>query len=266
MTRRMVLVDIDGTLFGGMNSEAAFILYLLRHGRLGPRQLLSAAWFYPRWILRYRLHVAKKNKAYLNGLKVGDVAAWAGRFVSDEILPRIRPAMLQRLENHRCSGDFICLLSGTPAFIAGPLARALFAHDWSATRCAVRDGAFTAAPPEAHPFGREKLQRAAELCAKHRLSLTQATAYADSAYDLPLLYCVQRPVAVSPDARLKHVALEYGWEIIRPKLTATLGSAVEIRHFWSQPWVATFHPFTLAHSSIQPCASNRYPTPCTVTM
>lgn len=228
MTRRMVLIDIDGTLFGGVNSEVAFILYLLRRGRLGPRQLLSAAWFYPRWALRYRRYVAKKNKAYLNGLKVDDVAAWAERFVLDELLPKIRPAMGQRLAAHRRSGDPMCLLSGTPAFIAAPLARALGAHDWSATRCAARDGVYTAAPPTAHPFGREKLQRAAELCARHRLSLTKAMAYADSAYDLTLLCSVQRPVAVSPDGKLRRVALENGWEVIDPKQTATLHSPVGI--------------------------------------
>lgn len=228
MTRRMVLIDIDGTLFGGMNSEAAFILYLLRRGRLGPWQLLSAAWFYLRWVTRYRRHVAKKNKAYLNGLKVNDVAGWAQQFVTDELLPKLRPALQQRLDAHRHAGDFIALLSGTPAFIAAPLAYALSADDWSATRCAVRGGVFIAAPPTAHPFGREKLRRAAELCTKHQLSLTNATAYADSTHDLPLLCCVRHPVAVCPDGRLKQVALEHGWEIIGPKLTATLDSAVKI--------------------------------------
>ena len=228
MTRRMVLVDIDGTLFGGMNSEVAFIVYLLRRGRLGPRQLLSAAWFYPRWVLRYRRHVAKKNKAYLNGLKIDDVAAWAERFVAEELLPRIRPAMQQRIDAHRCSGDFVSLLSGTPAFIAAPLARALGADDWNATRCTARDGVYTSAPPAAHPFGREKLQRAAELCAKHRLSLTKAAAYADSRHDLPLLCSVHRPVAVSPDSDLKRAALKNTWEIIDSNQTAALDDPLGI--------------------------------------
>ena len=228
MTRRMVLVDIDGTLFGGMNSEAAFILYLLRRGRLGPRQLLSAAWFYLRWAARYRRHVAKKNKAYLNGLKIDDVAGWAQQFVTDELLPRVRPAMQRRLDAHRHAGDFISLLSGTPAFIAGPLAKALSADDWSATRCAVRNGVFIAAPPTAHPFGREKLQRGAELCVKHGLSLTQATAYADSAYDLPLLCCVHQAVAVQPDDGLKQAAMTHGWEIIDTTHSTALDSAIQI--------------------------------------
>lgn len=228
MSRRMVLVDIDGTLFGGMNSEVAFILYLMRRGRLGPRQLISAAWFYPRWVLRYRRHVAKKNKAYLNGLKIDDVAIWAEQFVTDELLPRLRPVILQRLDIHRRSGDFICLLSGTPAFIAGPLARALCVDDWSATRCAVQDNVFTAAPPTTHPFGREKLQRAAELCTNHQLSLTKATAYADSAYDLPLLCCVHHPVAVCPDGGLRRAALAHGWEILDPKQAAALDNPVGI--------------------------------------
>jgi len=228
MTRRMVLVDIDGTLFGGMNSEVAFILYLLRRGRLGLRQLMSAAWFYLRWAPRYRRHVAKKNKAYLNGLKVDDISTWATQFVNDALLPRIRPVMLQRLAAHRRAGDFIALLSGTPAFIVQPMAQALHADGWSATHCDVKDGVFSAAPPITHPFNKEKLQRGAELCAKHGLSLTKATAYADSGHDLPLLCCVQRPVAVSPDASLKRIARVHHWEIIDPEQATVLHSPLGI--------------------------------------
>jgi HAD superfamily hydrolase (TIGR01490 family) len=228
MTGRMVLVDIDGTLFGGMSSEAAFILHLLRRGSLGPRQLLGAAAFYLRWTPRYGRHVAKKNKAYLTGLNLDDVAAWAEQFVTNELLPRVRPVMGQRLTAHRNAGDFIALLSGTPAFIAKPLARALHADAWSATRCVVHDGVFTAAPPTAHPFGREKLQRAAELCGAHGLSLTMAAAYADSAYDVPLLRCVRQPVVVAPDATLERIAREQGWEIIGPDQAATLDHPVGI--------------------------------------
>lgn len=228
MKQRIVLVDIDGTLFAGMNSEAAFILYLFRCGKLGVRQLLHACWFYTRWWPRYRRHVAKKNKAYLTGLEISTVANLAASFVTNELVPRLRPVMLRRLDMHRQAGDFVALLSGTPTFIAEPLARALLADGWCATRCAVSAGRFTAAPPDAHPFGKEKLQRAAELCASRGFSLAHAIAYADSGYDLPLLSYVARPVAVYPDRTLKRVAETEGWEIIDAARGSALNTAVEI--------------------------------------
>lgn len=226
--RRMALIDVDGTLFGGMSSETAFILDLLRQGRLGRRQCLSAAWFFLRWGLRYGRYVAKKNKAYLNGLAEADVAAWAEDFVTRRLLPRIRPVMRGRLAEHRRGGDFIVLLTGTPSFIAAPLAAALHADGFIATRCAATGGRFTAAPPAVHPFGREKLQRAADLGNRHGLSLSQAVAYADSHYDLPLLSYVDRPVAVFPDRGLKAAAHQYAWEIIDGDHRSPLKTAVEI--------------------------------------
>ena len=226
MSRRMVLVDIDGTLFGGMNSEVSFMLYLLRRRKLGPRQLLSACWFFLRWAPRYGRHVAKRNKAYLNGLKVTEVRALAECFVREALMPKVRPIMLQRLSMHRQAGDTVVLLSGTLQFIAEPLCRALNLDDWSATRCTEQDGVLTSRPPLAHPFGKEKLQHGAQLCRRHRLSLTKAVAYADSGYDLALLSYVARPVAVDPDHRLERVAREQGWEIIDPQRGPRLDTAL----------------------------------------
>lgn len=226
MSRRMVLVDIDGTLFGGANSEVSFLLYLLRRRKLGPRQLLSALWFYLRWAPRYGRHVAKKNKAYLNGLEVAEVRSLAQRFVTEMLLPKVRPVMVQRLKMHRRAGDTVVLLSGTLQFIAEPLYRALGLDDCSATRCSEKGGVLSSRPPVAHPFGREKLLHAAELCKRHRLSLTKAAAYGDSRYDLTLLSYVARPVAVAPDHALERVAREQGWEVIDPRRRARLDTAV----------------------------------------
>jgi phosphoserine phosphatase len=39
--------------------------------------------------------------------------------------------------------------------------------------------------------------------------------YSDSAYDLPLLEAVGRPVAVNPDRRLRRIARARGWEIMK---------------------------------------------------
>ncbi len=209
-----VLVDVDGTLLAGPSSEVLFAAHLVWRRRIGPRQVANAALFVPRWGARFGRQTMKKNKAYLAGLAVDDVAALAEDFVRGALESRLRPALLERIEAHRAAGDRIALLTGTPEFLAGPLARRIGAESWSATRCARRNGAFTADPPEAHPFFGEKIARSLELCAEIGCDLDDCVAYGNSVYDLPLLERVGRPIAVFPDRGLARVARREGWEIL----------------------------------------------------
>ena len=54
-----------------------------------------------------------------------------------------------------------------------------------------------------------------ELAAAADLDLAASYAYSDSESDLPMLRVVGHPVAVNPDAELRRVAREEGWEIMR---------------------------------------------------
>ena len=209
-----VLVDIDGTLIVGTSSERLFIGYLARNGVLGPQQYAAAIRFPLRWAGEYGWQVFKKNKAYLAGLESGAVETLSVAFVQEALEPRLRETMLRRLKVHRDAGDSVALLSGSPEFIARPLARSLGIHDWSATRFALDGDRYAEAPPICHPFGGEKLARADELCERLGFELSDCVAYADSVYDLPLLRGVKRPIAVCPDRLLARAARRDGWEIL----------------------------------------------------
>jgi len=211
----VALVDVDGTLLEGpRSSEALFIRYLLRRGVLGPRQLGAAGWFLARHGLAYGRHVFRKNKAYLAGLRLADIAAVAETFTSEELEPIVDRALLRRIDEHRAAGVRVMLLTGTPDFLAVPLARLVRADGWRGARYALRDGVFQAAPPILHPLGADKIAAAAALCEEAGSSLGEATAYADSIHDLPLLSSVRRPVAVRPDRQLATEASRRGWEIM----------------------------------------------------
>ncbi|MGH6954418.1 MAG: HAD family hydrolase [Alphaproteobacteria bacterium] len=209
-----VLVDLDGTLLSGPSSERLFIVHLVRRGTIGGRGALAALRFYLRYRRRFGPHVWKKNKAYLAGLDAAFVERSAERFAVSQLLPRVRPAMRRRIEDHRRAGDAVALLTGAPEFLAGPLARALAIEQWSAARLALEGGWFRDSPPLAHPFGEEKVIRAEELCGRMGCTLADATAYADSVHDLPLLARVGRAVAVAPDRALARAAEGRGWEIL----------------------------------------------------
>jgi len=214
---RSVFVDLDGTLIDRPSAEARFLRQLFLGGQLGPRQLLSAAGYFVAYAGRFGRHTAQKNKAYLNGLAVESIAGLAGSFVRNELASGLRPFMLRRLDEHRQAGDRIVLLTGTPDFIAEPLARLLGTSEVIAARPFAARGRFGARPPLRHPFGAAKLEYAWAYCAALGARLADCTAYADAAQDLALLAAVGRAVAVTPDAALGAAARRQGWEVIRPE-------------------------------------------------
>lgn len=211
----VALIDVDGTLLTGpRSSEALFIRYLLRHGVLGPRQIGAAGWFLARHGFRHGRHVFRKNKAYLAGLNLSDISAIAEIFAKDELEPILDRALLRRIEDYRAARVPVLLLTGTPDFIAAPLARLVRADGWRGARYALRDSVFQAALPVEHPLGPDKILAATALCEGSGADLRDATAFADSFHDLPLLLEVRRPVAVRPDAKLRAEAVARGWEIM----------------------------------------------------
>ncbi|MDH3515084.1 MAG: HAD-IB family hydrolase, partial [Gammaproteobacteria bacterium] len=63
-------------------------------------------------------------------------------------------------------------------------------------------------------LGADKVRAAITLCEEAGSTLSDATAYADSFLDLPLLLKVRRPVAVRPDNKLLYEAKARGWEVL----------------------------------------------------
>lgn len=210
----LVLIDLDGTLIGGLSSEPSFFGFLLRRGIVGRSQIGASMTFVPRAWADHGLQAFKKNKAFLSGLPVSTVREQAEIFVLTRLLPRVRGPMRERIDWHRRQGDTLCLLTGAGDFIAGPLADLLDIPAFCAARCASENGVFTAAAPHYHPIGAEKLAAARQIADEAGESLTDATAYGDSAHDLALLRAVGRPVAVNPGRALRRIARQQGWEIL----------------------------------------------------
>lgn len=211
-----MLFDVDGTLVRGASTERAFFIYLLRRALIGPRQLLAWVAFCALYAAHFGRGVLKANKAWLAGLPCNAIAALAARFVREEIPARLDPRACARLRAHLREGDRVWLLTGTPDFIAAPLAAMLGAHGYRAAVCARRAGRFTAAPPLQHPYAARKLSIARELCALERIDLDRTVAYADSATDIALLSAVGHPVAVNARRRVRAQARRKGWEILEP--------------------------------------------------
>jgi phosphoserine phosphatase len=63
-------------------------------------------------------------------------------------------------------------------------------------------------------LGAHKLARVQAFAAERGVDLADCSFYTDHINDLPLLLAVGRPIAVSPNRRLRAEALRRGWEII----------------------------------------------------
>lgn len=210
---RVAIFDVDGTLVRS-GSERAFGRYLVRAGKLGPRQLLAFAFGMLRLLPAAGIHVTKKNKCYLSGLRCSEVERLAAEFVTGWADAHwIEPAV-QRLRSLQARGDTIVLLSGTPEFILRPIAERLGVSRYVGSVPERRDGKFIATLPTLHPFAEAKRTLAQRLLEEYGAAWEQVSAYGDSAYDLPLLERVGEAVAVGPDRALRHAARQRGWEII----------------------------------------------------
>lgn len=210
---KLAVFDIDGTLVNG-GSERSFWLYLLRHGKQGPRQVFAYLAFMLRYLPIGGIHTPRKNKAYLSGLRADEIESLARDFVETRLAQRLYEPAIRRLQAHVARGDVVVLLSGTLYPIARALADRFGVSYVCATLPSQRRGLFLAQPPELHPYDAAKLNLTARLAGEFGFSLTDVVAYGDSKRDLYLLAAVGEPVAVRPDAELARVASERSWEVI----------------------------------------------------
>lgn len=210
---KLAVFDIDGTLVR-YSTERAFGRYLVRRGKIGPRQALAFVGLGLRSLPATGAHTLKKNKGYLAGLAVDDVDRLAAAFVETMPAAQFVTPALARLESHLQAGDHVALLSGTLDAIACSLAGKLGAHRAVGTLCATRDGVFDAALPLMHPFGAEKREQTIRLARELGVTAADVVAYANSRDDLHLLRYAGTPVAVLPDKGLRAAALQSGWEIV----------------------------------------------------
>ena len=212
----IVFFDLDGTLLPRPGAERQFLTHLLRRGRIGPQQLTAAARFTLRFGAHFGRAVFKKNKGYLCGLAVGQTAKMAQDFANATLCRQLYPDLVDQLRQHQRQADPVVLLTGSPQFLADPIAAHLEIEFAIATLCAVENGRFQPGPPARHPLGPEKLRLARRFCAARDATLADAVAYADAGEDAPLLAAVGRAVAVRPDRRLRRLAETRAWQILEP--------------------------------------------------
>jgi len=133
---------------------------------------------------------------------------WDKRFHDSFYVPAI--STLRRCQE---KGHYVLLLSSSPEFLVGPIAKELEVDEYKASGYDLdKKGELTSISTNVD--GSFKLQYTLEVAKQRGVSLKEIAAFTDSFWDLPLMEKVGYPFAVNPDKKLKKIACEKGWESI----------------------------------------------------
>ena len=149
---------------------------------------------------------------HVAGLEVDRVRALVCE-IGERLAAEARPGMVLLLRRHVAAGDRVIVLSASPQELVDAVATHVGAHHGIGTRAAIVDGRYTGELDGPFCYGPGKLARLRDEVGP--LPLGDATGYADSASDVPILEACGEPVAVNPDRRLGRIATARGWPVVR---------------------------------------------------
>ena len=212
----LVIFDLDNTILNG-DSDYAMINYLVNIQALNESAGKQNQIFiedYQRGELDFDAYTTFALSAYI-GMTRTEINEYMRPFVTKVIEPMINTLALKIIHDHGDSGDTILLASATNELIVQPIAKRLDIQNVISTQVKFINDKCTGEyiPPSA--LGAGKLQLVDQWMHDNGYEdFKDVTFYSDSINDLPLLEAVDFPKAVNPDAMLKKISLERGWEII----------------------------------------------------
>jgi HAD superfamily hydrolase (TIGR01490 family) len=206
--------DVDRTLVA-CNTGRLFLRDLRRRGEISFLRAMRAMG----WMVKYHLSLmdldglAAMLIAQMRGQSEQDFAEHCRRWVEDDVLPRLLPSALRKIERHRKEGHLLAILSSSPSYITRPIAETLGLDEVLSTQFEVEGGQFTGKLLGPACYGKGKVHWAEDLVARKSVDLGSSYFYTDSYSDLPMLERVGHGVVVNPDPRLKREAKRRGWPV-----------------------------------------------------
>ena len=126
----------------------------------------------------------------------------------------IRNNAYEEIEYHTKKNAHIVLLSSAISYICTPLSSHLKMNSTICSLLEISNGKFTGNFDGNYCNGKEKLLRSMQYCKKNNFNFDEAFYYGDSINDLPILDKIGNPRCVSPDKKLKKIALKRRWKIL----------------------------------------------------
>ena len=160
-------------------------------------------------------HTAREGaQAFVAGRRVSEIVALGEDIYDDLMADKIYPRSVELAKKHLDAGQRVWLVTATPQELAQIIARRLGLTGALGTVAAEENGIYTGRLFGEMLHGPAKAAAVRSLAAREGLDLRRCTAYSDSVNDVPMLSVVGTAVAVNPDAALRDVARERGWQIL----------------------------------------------------
>ena len=206
--------DLDHTILK-INSGEALIRGANRLGLLSTGKLIKAyflAILYKRSLMD-PLKVIEKLSSWLTESPVNEVDTLCEEIVEKDLVPAIRPQMIDEIRKHKKLGAHLVILSSAIAPVCFRLAKHLEMDAVTCTELEVDKQQFTGRAKLGFCFRDEKLNRLNQYLQTNNFTREDSFYYADSIDDLPVLQSVGHAVCVNPGKRLKKKAREQNWII-----------------------------------------------------
>ncbi|TDH49092.1 HAD-IB family hydrolase [Mycobacterium eburneum] len=155
----------------------------------------------------------RQGLAFVEGRTTAELAALGEEIYDEIIADKIWPGTRELAQMHLDAGQQVWLVTATPYELAETIARRLGLTGALATVVESVDGVFTGRLVGELLHGAGKAHAVRSLAIREGLNLKRCTAYSDSFNDVPMLSLVGTAVAINPDAALRELARERGWEI-----------------------------------------------------
>lgn len=209
--------DMDNTLLSA-SSGRLYLRYLRQTGRMGWQQ-----WLYiSAQIVPYVLgvtdfpHLMSRVMTHAAGANEAETWRLSQEWFDAMLCHYIAPAARERVDWHRQQGHHVAIVSASTPYAVRPVAEALgLGQAYLATHLEIVNGQLTGRVVEPACYGPGKVGLTLAYADAQGLDLRQSYFYSDSHHDLPLLEAVGHPVAVNPNRRLRRIATERGWPVMR---------------------------------------------------
>ena len=210
--------DVDNTLVRG-SSALHFGRGLAARGYFSFREVLGFLYGQAKFRLLGKENrkddyaVERKALTFSQGRSVAELLTLADEIYSEVIADKIWSPTRELAHMHLAAGQQVWLVTAAPYEIASTIARRLGLTGALATVTESVDGVFTGRLVDGVLHGTNKARAMRSLAIQQGLDLSRCTAYSDSYNDVPMLSLVGTAVAINPDARLRRLARDRGWEI-----------------------------------------------------
>lgn len=212
----LAIFDLDNTLLDG-DSDYLWGQFLCENNYISCKEHEDESTKHYKNYQQGTLDIHAFLKFQLRCLAENDYAtlhAWRERFLKEKIQPVILPKATQLIEQHRCRGHTLLIITATNDFITTPIAKLLHIDNLIATKAQIEENKYTGEVSGIPSFAEGKVILYKEWLKINKFIPQNSFFYSDSHNDIPLLSYVTHPVVVDPDKILKNKAKQNNWKII----------------------------------------------------